>query len=169
MVAVGDAVSDFVVGDEVVAIGARSLATHLTIDERFVARKPPHLSMEQAATIPIAFVTAFYSLHTLGRMQPGERVLIHSAAGGVGLAAVQLAFKAGAIVFATAGSPEEEAASVRAWRAARDGLAQSRLCRRVLDLTDGEGVDLVLNSLSGDAIDKSLSICDRSVATSKSA
>ena len=158
VVAVGDAVSDFVVGDEVVAIGARSLATHLTIDERFVARKPPHLSMEQAATIPIAFVTAFYSLHTLGRMQPGERVLIHSAAGGVGLAAVQLAFKAGAIVFATAGSPEKrQLLSALGVPHVMDSRSLA-FADEVLDLTDGEGVDLVLNSLSGDAIDKNLSI-----------
>ena len=115
--------------------GLRSLATHLTVDERFVAHKPRHLSLEQAATIPIAFLTAFYSLHTLGKLQRGERVLIHSGTGGVGLAAVQLALKAGAIVFATAGSAREAGTAHGARRAACDGLAQSRLRRR------GAGVD----------------------------
>jgi NADPH:quinone reductase-like Zn-dependent oxidoreductase len=158
VLAVGEAVSDFAIGDEVVAIGARSLATHLTIDERFVARKPAHLSMEQAATIPIAFVTAFYSLHTLGAMQPGERVLIHSAAGGVGLAAVQLALRAGAIVFATAGTAEKrELLSALGVPHVMDSRSLA-FADEILELTKGEGVDLVLNSLAGEAIDKNLSI-----------
>jgi amino acid adenylation domain-containing protein len=158
VVAVGDEVSEFAVGDEVVAIATRSLATHVTADERSVALKPPHLSLEQAATIPIAFMTAFYSLHTLGQMRPGERVLIHSAAGGVGLAAVQLAMNAGAIVFATAGSPEKrQLLSALGVPHVMDshGLA---FADEVLGLTEGEGVDLVLNSLAGEAIDKSLSV-----------
>jgi hypothetical protein len=94
VVAVGDKVSRFAVGDEVIAAKLGNLASHVTVDERFVARKPPHLTFEQGATIPLAFLTAYYSLHTLGQMREGERVLIHSGTGGVGLAAVQLALKA---------------------------------------------------------------------------
>jgi acyl transferase domain-containing protein/ubiquinone/menaquinone biosynthesis C-methylase UbiE/acyl carrier protein len=158
VVAVGDAISGFVIGDEVVAIGGRCLASHLTIHERFVARKPLHLSMEQAATIPIAFVTAFYSLHTLGRIQAGERVLIHSAAGGVGLAAVQLAMKAGAIVFATAGTTEKrELLSALGVPHVLDSHSLA-FADEILELTKSEGIDLVLNSLAGEAIDKNLSI-----------
>ena len=70
-----------------------------------VAIKPPGLSFEEAATLPIAFLTASYALEYLGRLGPGESVLIHSASGGVGLAAIQLARRAGAQVFATAGTP----------------------------------------------------------------
>ena len=159
VVAVGDQVSEFAIGDEVIAAGwPGSLATHTTVDARFVAFKPRHLSFEQAATIPIAFLTAYYSLKTLGQLQPGERVLIHSGAGGLGLAAVQLALKAGAIVFATAGSPEKrELLAALGVPHVMDSRSLA-FADEVLDLTDGEGVDLVLNSLSGDAIDKGLSI-----------
>ena len=122
--AVGEQVSEFAVGDEVIAAKACALTSHLTVDRRFVAHKPAHLTLEQAATIPLAFLTAFYSLHASDSMQRGERVLIHSGSGGVGLAAVQLALKAGAIVFATAGSHEKRELLTRARCAACDGLAQ---------------------------------------------
>ena len=158
VVAVGDEVSDFAVGDEVVAIQRGSLATHVIVDARFVAPKPRNLTFEQAATIPIAVLTAFYSLHTIGQMQPGERVLIHSGTGGVGLAAVQLALKAGAVVFATAGTPEKREL-LRTLGASHVMDSRSlAFADDVLNFTEGEGVDIVLNSLSGDAIDKSLSI-----------
>ncbi len=158
VVAVGDEVSDFAVGDEVVAIQRGSLATHVVVDARFAAPKPSHLTFEQAATIPIAVLTAFYSLHTIGQLQPGERVLIHSGTGGVGLAAVQLALKAGAVVFATAGTPEKrELLTALGVSHVMDSRSLA-FADEVLNLTEGEGVDIVLNSLSGDAIDKSLSI-----------
>ncbi|MGA7426127.1 MAG: SDR family NAD(P)-dependent oxidoreductase [Rhodoplanes sp.] len=158
VVAVGDDVAEFAVGDEVIAATAGALRSHLTVDSRYVARKPSHLSLEQAATIPLAFLTAFYSLHTLGRMQSGERVLIHAGTGGVGLAAVQLAMDAGAIVFATAGSPEKrELLTALGVPHVMDSRSLA-FADEVLKLTAGEGVDIVLNSLSGEAIDKSLSL-----------
>jgi NADPH:quinone reductase-like Zn-dependent oxidoreductase/acyl carrier protein len=123
-----------------------------------VRRKPPHLSFEQAATVPVAFMTAFYALHTLGGLQRGERVLIHSGTGGVGLAAVQLALRAGAVVFASAGSPEKrELLSLLGVHHVLDSRSLA-FADEILDLTEGKGVDLVLNSLAGEAIDKSLSI-----------
>jgi acyl transferase domain-containing protein/NADPH:quinone reductase-like Zn-dependent oxidoreductase/acyl carrier protein len=158
VVAVGDEVLQFAVGDEVIAGTTGTLATHVTVDARFVARKPQHLSLEQVATIPVAFLTAFYSLHTLGQLRSGERVLIHCATGGVGLAAVQLALKAGAIVFATAGSPEKrELLSALGVPHVMDSRSLA-FADQVLHLTQGEGVDLVLNSLAGEAINKSLSL-----------
>jgi acyl transferase domain-containing protein/acyl carrier protein/phospholipid N-methyltransferase len=158
VVKIGDAVSALSVGDEVVCARPGIFATHITVDERFATLKPPHLSLEQAATIPVAFMTAFYALHTLGQMQPGERVLIHSGTGGVGLAAVQLSLRAGAIVFATAGSPEKrELLSALGVPHVMDSRSLA-FADEVLDLTEGEGVDLVLNSLTGEAIDKSLSV-----------
>ena len=159
VVAVGDQVHGFAIGDEVISAGwPGHLASHITIDARFVALKPRHLSLEQAATIPIAFLTAFYSLHTLAKLEHGERVLIHSGAGGVGLAAVQLALKAGAIVFATAGSPEKRQLLTALGVPHVMDSRSLAFADEILNLTDGQGVDLVLNSLSGDAIDKSLSI-----------
>jgi NADPH:quinone reductase-like Zn-dependent oxidoreductase/short-subunit dehydrogenase/acyl carrier protein len=158
VVAVGDQVTEFAVGDAVIAARSCTLTSHLTVDSQYVTHKPKHLSFEQAATIPLAFLTAFYSLHTLGQMRRGERVLIHSATGGVGLAAVQLALQAQAVVFATAGSPEKrELLTALGVPHVMDSRSLA-FGDEVLRLTEGEGVDLVLNSLAGEAIDKSLSI-----------
>jgi hypothetical protein len=157
VVAVGSNVTEFVVGDEVVAAAPRSLASHITIDHRFAAPKPATVSLEQAATLPIAFVTAYYSLHTLAQMKRGERVLIHAAAGGVGLAAVQLALAAGATVFATAGSREKRDLLKMLGAAHVLDSRSLAFADEILDLTGGEGVDIVLNSRAGEAIDKNLS------------
>src|ERR1044071_10397035 len=72
-----------------------------------IALKPAHLSFEEAATMMIPYTTASFTLHHLGQIRAGEKVLIHAAAGGVGLAAVKLALQAGAEIFATAGNPEK--------------------------------------------------------------
>src|SRR5207253_11432774 len=103
---------------------------------------------------PIAFLTAEYALNHLGHMMEGEKVLIHAASGGVGLAAIQLAQSAGAHVFATAGSTDkrEFIASLGV-----EHVLNSRtlaFADDVMRLTGGAGVDLVLNSLSGEAIDR---------------
>ena len=158
VVAVGKDVTEFAVGDEVVAANSCALTSYLTVDTRYVAPKPQHLSLEQAATIPLAFLTGYYSLHTLGHMQRAERVLIHAGTGGVGLAAVQLALKAGATVFATAGSTEKRGLlSALGVQHVMDSRTLA-FADEVLKLTNGEGIDIVLNSLSGEAIDKSLSL-----------
>ena len=83
------------------------MASHVTTPARRAVRKPAELTFEQAAALPIAFLTAEYALYDLARLTRGERVLIHAAAGGVGLAAVQIAQRLGAEVYATAGSPEK--------------------------------------------------------------
>jgi NADPH:quinone reductase-like Zn-dependent oxidoreductase/acyl carrier protein len=155
---VGKGVSEFQPGDEVVAVTPFSFGTHALAESALVVRKPEHISFEQAATLPIAFLTAHYALNYLGRLAKGERVLIHSATGGVGLAAIQLAWEAGAEVFATAGTSEK-----------RDFLRSLGIqhvmdsrsldfADEVLEATGGEGVDVVLNSLSGEAIYKGLSV-----------
>ena len=120
--------------------------------------KPPTLGFEQAATIPIAFLTAAYALRTLAGLAAGERVLIHAAAGGVGLAAVQLAQRVGAEVFATAGN-DEKRAFLR--RLGVPHVMDSRsldFAAEVMRRTEGRGVDVVLNSLSGEFISRSLSV-----------
>ncbi len=123
-----------------------------------VVPKPAHLSFEEAATVGVAFLTAYYALHRLGRITGGERVLIHAAAGGVGQAAVQIAQHAGATIFATAGTAEK-----REFLKSQgvEHIFDSRtldFAEQVLGATGGEGVDLVLNSLSGEAIPKSLGL-----------
>ena len=157
IVAVGAGVESLEVGESVIAFAPGCLGSFVTTDSTFVMPKPAQLSFEEAATLPIAFFTAHYALNRLGRLEEGERVLIHAAAGGVGLAAVRIAQRAGAEIFATAGSP-----------AKRDflrslgiqHLMDSRsvdFADEVMELTGGEGVDVVLNSLAGEFIPKSLS------------
>jgi NADPH:quinone reductase-like Zn-dependent oxidoreductase/acyl carrier protein len=155
--AVGEGVEGLAVGEPVLALASRALASHVTTQARWVVRRPPRWSAAQAAAIPVVYLTAYYGLITLGRLRRGERVLIHSAAGGTGLAAVRLAQAAGAEIFATAGSAEK-----------RDFLRgigvphvmDSRsldFAAEILQRTGGRGVDVVLNSLTGAAIEKSLS------------
>ncbi len=154
--AIGEGVTGISVGDEVLAVSPGSFSPFVTTRASFVAPKPAGMTFAEAATIPIAFLTSYYSLHRLARIAPGDRVLIHAAAGGVGLAAVQLAQVAGAEVFATAGSPDKQAylrsIGVR-------HIASSRtldFADEFMRITGGRGVTVVLNSLSGDFIPNSL-------------
>ncbi|MBO0800847.1 MAG: polyketide synthase dehydratase domain-containing protein, partial [Blastocatellia bacterium] len=101
VVTVGEGVSEFRPGDEVMAVASGCFSAFVKTDADLVVRKPSHLSFEEAATIPIVFLTVYYALHHLARLRKGERILIHAAAGGVGLAAVQYAQRVGAEVFAT--------------------------------------------------------------------
>ncbi|PYS24487.1 MAG: hypothetical protein DMF72_05330, partial [Acidobacteria bacterium] len=158
IVALGEGIEAFQMGDEVLAVAAHSLGTYVTTRAEFVALKPASLTFEEAATVPIAYTTAYYALHHLGRLAKGERVLIHAAAGGVGLAAVQLARLAGAEIFATAGSPEKRT-FLRSLGVQHVMDSRSLdFADEVLSLTNGTGMDLVLNSLAGAYLNRSLSI-----------
>ena len=156
--ACGEGVTNLNVGDDVVGIAAGSFAAYVTTPAALVVRRPPMLSVTQGASIPSVFVTAYYSLHHLARIQPGERVLIHSASGGLGLAAIQVAREAGAEIFATAGSADK-----RGYLAALGikHVMDSRslaFADEVMERTRGEGVDVVLNSLAGDAIARGIGV-----------
>jgi acyl transferase domain-containing protein/aryl carrier-like protein len=158
VVALGPGVRDLALGDEVVAAAQGTMASRVNARIEMTARRPSRLSPESAATALCAFVTASYGLRTLGRMAAGERVLIHSASGGTGLAAVQLALRAGAVVYATAGNEEKREYLRRLGvRRAMDSRSFD-FVDEVLADTGGEGVDLVLNSLTGEAISRSLSL-----------
>lgn len=140
------------VGDAVVAIAPGSFGTHVVVNESLVAAKPDVLSFEQAAAIPIAFLTADYAMHRCAGLSAGDSILIHSASGGVGLAAIQLANLAGIKVYATAGT-DEKRQYVRDLGAAKVMDSRSlAFGQQVRDATAGEGVDAVLNSLPGEAI-----------------
>ncbi len=156
--AMGKGVQHLRPGQEVLAFAPNSFSTHVLADARLVAPKPASISFEQAATFPVVFLTTYYALCYLGRMRRGERVLVHSAAGGVGLAAIQLAKHVGAEVFATAGS-EEKRAYLRdlGVRHIMDSRSLD-FAGQIMEATGGEGVDLVLNSLTGEAIHKGLSV-----------
>ncbi|MBV9688755.1 MAG: SDR family NAD(P)-dependent oxidoreductase [Ktedonobacteraceae bacterium] len=158
VVALGEGVIDFQLGDEVLARGCHCFSPFVTTDARFVIHKPAHISHEEGATLLLAFLTAHYSLHIQGRVHKGERVLIHGAAGGVGLAAIQVVQWAGGEVFATAGS-EQKRAYLRSLGVQH--VLDSRslaFADEIMQLTNGEGVDIVLNSLAGEAAEKSLSL-----------
>jgi acyl transferase domain-containing protein/NADPH:quinone reductase-like Zn-dependent oxidoreductase/acyl carrier protein len=153
---VGNGVTGFCPGDSVLAIAASfdagMIGTRVLVPEALVVRKPESLSFAQAAGIPCVFLTAWYGLVKLAQLKAGERVLIHAAAGGVGLAAIQIAKWIGAEIYATVGSPEKreflQSLGVR-------HIMHSRkldFSREVLAATGGKGVDVVLNSLAGPAI-----------------
>ncbi|MDJ1172316.1 thioester reductase domain-containing protein [Roseofilum sp. BLCC_M154] len=158
--AVGAEVSRWQVGDEVIVNmlhdGFSSFIT-IPAEAEYLTAKPKHMSFSEAATLPLTFSTAYYGLQQLAKIQPGERVLIHAAAGGVGQAAVQIAQLAGAEVFATA-SPSK-------WEFLKSlgikHIMNSRtldFADQIMELTAGEGVDVVLNSLNGEYIPKNLEI-----------
>ena len=150
---VGDAVTGLVPGDEVVAIAPGCFASHAIAPRALVVHKPEQLSFSQAAAQAIAYLTADFCLHQLARVRQAERVLIHAAAGGVGLAAVHLCRQAGAEVIATAGS-EKKRAFLRSLGVAH--VYDSRSLDFAKEISGG--VDIVLNSLAGEAIDSALGL-----------
>lgn len=144
-------------GDQVMALAPRCFASHVVTHGALVVANPG-LPPDVAAGVPVAFLTAAVSLELMANLQPGERVLIHAASGGVGQAAIQIAQDLGAELFATAGSDEKR-------QLVRDlgveWVFDSRSLRFAEDIreaTGGQGVDVVLNSLAGDAITQSLSV-----------
>nr|RNJ67694.1 MAG: aminotransferase class I/II-fold pyridoxal phosphate-dependent enzyme [Leptolyngbya sp. IPPAS B-1204] len=156
--AVGKDVRHLQVGDAVIAVAAvGSLGQFVTVPAAFVSAKPEALSFSEAATIPTPFLTAYYGLHHLAQIKPGERVLIHAAAGGVGLAAVRLAQQAGAEVFATA-SPSKWAFLKSIGVAHVMNSRTLDFAAQIRQLTQGQGVDVVLNSLNGEFIPQNLAI-----------
>ena len=158
VVAVGGNVDDLAIGDPVMAIAAAAFATHVVVKRAGVAKLPSGVDPVAAASIPVVFLTAYYAIIELARSRPGETILIHGAAGGVGLAALQVAKHAGLKVIATAGT-QEKRRFVEMLGA--DYIFDSRslsFVNDVLAVTGGEGVDVVLNSLFGEAMEQSLSL-----------
>ena len=154
VVRVGDGVTHLKPGDAVMGFGRESFASYSTADARVFSAVPDGLPIEAAATIPVAFLTAWYSLVHMAQVQPGEWVLIHGAAGGVGLAAIQIARMRGARVAATVSSPDKRAL-VELFGA--ETVYNSR-SNAFSDAIRGEigGVDVVLNSLAGEAMQASI-------------
>ncbi|MGW7097698.1 SDR family NAD(P)-dependent oxidoreductase, partial [Streptomyces sp. NPDC054874] len=160
--AVGPDVTGFAVGDRVFGLMPECFAPSAVADARTLAVVPEEWSFTEAASVPIVFLTAWYALRDLADLRPGERVLIHAGAGGVGMAAIQLARHLGAEVFATA-HPTKWGA-LRELGVAEDHMASSRdldFLDRFAALTEGNGVDVVLNSLAGEFVDASLELLPR--------
>jgi len=155
---IGSDVRGLAVGDRVMGFAPASLSTRVVTVADAVALVPEGTSFVAAATIPVAFVTGVYALGHLAKLTAGEHVLIHAASGGVGLAAIQYAKHRGAVVIATAGS-EVKRSFLRL--AGADHVLNSRdlaFPDAVREITGGHGVDVVLNSLGGEAMDRSLEV-----------
>lgn len=154
---VGEGAEHLKVGQEVIAFTqSGGYAERVAVAASAVIPRPSGMSPEAAAAFPVNFYTADFALHFAGNIQPGYSVLVHAAAGGVGTAAVQLAKHAGARVFATASSPEK-LERVRALGA--DVLidyTKEDFLQVVKDQTNGEGVELILESVGGEVFDKSI-------------
>ncbi|WP_394840411.1 SDR family NAD(P)-dependent oxidoreductase [Pendulispora rubella] len=158
IVAVGDGVDHLRVGDDVLAVAPGAIGTHVVTSAHLVVPRPAHIDADDAATLPIVHLTAYYALAHVARLTKGERVLIHSAAGGVGLAAIQWARHVGAEIYATAGSAEKRT-YLRSLGVKHVSDSRSlHFASDIREWTQGEGVDVVLNSLAGDFIPKSLEL-----------
>ncbi len=153
---VGINVKDFKEGDKVIALSSNSLSGITYAKECYVVKKPEHFTFEEAATILTVYLTSYYSLNYLCRLKKGDRVLVHAGAGGVGIAAIRLAQVFGAEVFATVGS-EEKRKYLK--NIGVDHVFNSRDLRfkdEIMKITQGKGIDIVINSIAGKAITQSI-------------
>ncbi len=145
----GMAVKGIEPGDEVVFVDGGCIANRAVVGQHRVFRKPAGLSMEEAASSLSVYVTAYYALIHLARLRKGQRVLIHSAMGGIGQAAIALAKNVGAEIYATAGSESKRSQLLALGvRAAFDSHSETWY-EGLMKATGGQGVDVVLNSLAG--------------------
>ena len=155
---IGSAVTEFKKGDKVVGFAPACFSSRVITQTTAITKKPDGWSFEEATTIPTTFFTVYYALKHLAQIEEGEKILIHGAAGGVGIAAIQYARYCGAEIFATAGS-DEKRDFVRLLGA--DHVMDSRslaFADDIMQITNGEGIDIVLNSLAGEAITRNLSV-----------
>ncbi|MCP3771612.1 SDR family NAD(P)-dependent oxidoreductase, partial [Streptomyces sp. MAR25Y5] len=153
VVEVGSDVTDLAPGDRVFGLFAGGFGPLAVVDRRMVAPVPQEWTFTDAATVPMAFLTAYYALVDLAGLAPGESVLVHAAAGGVGMAAVQIARHLGAEVYGTASPAKWAATGLDSAHLAssRDLGFEAAFAER----TAGRGVDVVLNALAAEFIDAS--------------
>ncbi len=152
---VGEGVDPALVGQRVLAaLAVGSLASHVVCRAELCVPLPEGLSPELGASLSTAFLTAIYGLEVLAALQPGDTVLIHAAAGGVGQAAVQVALRKGATVYATS-SRAKQALLLKQGCAGVFDSRRLEFADQVREATGGRGVDVVLNSLKGDWVDAS--------------
>ena len=153
--AIGSQVVEFIVGDRVSAISEGTFSNYTRCRTTSLCKIADDTPFETAATIPIVYCTAYYSLIELGRLCRGETVLIHSAAGGVGQAAIMLSQMMGAEIYVTVGSVEKKEFVLKNYNIQEDHVFFSRdtsFGKGIRRATSNKGVDVVLNSLTGDAL-----------------
>ncbi|KAF5554613.1 polyketide synthase [Fusarium mexicanum] len=152
---VGSAVTDFKPGDRIMTASCATFATFVRFPAKGAIPIPAHMSFEEAASMPLIFLTAYYSLVTVGNLTRGEKILIHAAAGGVGQAAIMIAQQKGAEILATVGSEEKRQLIKDQYSIPDDHIFSSRdtsFAKAIHRVTQGQGVDVVLNSLAGEAL-----------------
>ena len=154
--AIGPDVTGWSVGDRVFAFAHGAFASHVRVRTEQAGRIPGHMTFEQAATLPAVYLTVQHSLETLANLRAGDTVLVHGGAGGIGLAALAYARHIGARVIATAGTPAKRDLLHALGAAAVFNSRDLSFAHQVREMTDGQGVDVVLNSLAGEAIARSL-------------
>ncbi|KAF4124439.1 Acyl transferase domain in polyketide synthase (PKS) enzyme [Geosmithia morbida] len=155
---VGSAVSSLGVGDRVCAMSLGAYSTFARCPAASASRIPDDMPFAVAASVPVVFSTAYYGLLDLARMEPGEKVLIHAASGGVGQAAIQLSKMIGAEIYATVGSVEKKQLIMDTYGIAEERIFYSRdsdFGPALREATGGKGVDVIINSLAGDLLRES--------------
>ncbi|NXX04627.1 QORX oxidoreductase, partial [Larus smithsonianus] len=146
------------IGDAVMALlSGGGQAEYVTVPEGYLMPIPNDMTFIQAAAIPEAWLTAFQLLHFVGKIQKGERVLIHAGASGVGMAAIQLVRLAKAVPIVTAGTQEKLKAAANAGAAAGFNYKSEDFSEKVLEFTQGAGVDIILDCVGGSYWEKNLS------------
>ena len=148
-----DLTNSFHLGDRICAWGGNAYASTVVVNGLSAQIIPNDMSFETAASVPIVYTTAYYSLVHLARLKKGESVLIHSAAGGVGQAAVMLARHLGATIFVTVGNNKKKALVMQDFGISEEHIFSSRdtsFVQGIKRLTGGRGVDVVLNSIAGE-------------------
>ncbi len=159
---VGPGVTDLEVGDRVFGMLSGGFGPVAVVDRRMIARMPDGWTFAQAASVPVVYLTAYYALVDLAGLEAGESILIHAAAGGVGMAAVQLARHLGAEVYGTASAGKWDA--LRSLGLDEEHIASSRDLEfedRFRAASGGRGVDVVLDSLAREFVDASLRLLPR--------
>jgi NADPH:quinone reductase-like Zn-dependent oxidoreductase/aryl carrier-like protein len=157
VVRVGASVEGLAIGDRVIGCPPDGMGSFTTFDARWVGHAPPSMTPDHAVSGTAVYATAWLGLYWMANVSKGDRVLIHSAAGGVGLSAVHLCLRRGCTVYVTASTQEKRAMLLSLGAAAAfDSRNPAAFEEGVLEATDGKGIDVVLNSLSGEAIPASL-------------
>ena len=153
--ALGDGVDDWRVGDRVVWMGRGGLADQITAPAGGPLRIADSMPFDKVVSIPTNYGTGLFALRDRAKLQPGETVLVHAGAGGVGSAAIQIAQAMGATVYATAGGPEKKAVCERLGVAAAIDYLAEDFVERIKELTNGRGVDVIYDPVGGDTFDRS--------------
>ncbi|KAI9741637.1 MAG: polyketide synthase [Cirrosporium novae-zelandiae] len=164
---IGSAVSKFKPGDRVCISMQGFYANFVRVPETALGLVPESMTFEVATSIPIIFSTVYYALYELAKLEKGEKVLIHSASGGVGQAAIMLAQNVGAEIFVTVGTDEKRDFIMDKYAIPADHIFWSRdttFAREIMAITDNNGVDVILNSLAGEMLEETwncISPCGR--------